>query len=376
MIYNKTGDTFEYRGKKYVVGEQVIANIVSDYCGLIGTIKEIQTGQDKDTDNKTPDIICSFEEPFLEQDKEHFKRVFQDLKEPSLDLVVMAPEMIEQTDALFQKRKKAKTIYLLVQKLAMDWDVSETYEIFTDLERAELMLRVRAKKEKESKPFVGWEDSQMGERSYNGYYKWFVECEEDGYYYEIFIEALEIESEEDDITDGCAESYYKRCRALFDKAKSLGVELEFNAGNFSPKRLNCLWYGGNIAKIKVSEELTVTIDANGAVIVRLLDEYGEELVYSKDESNHGAFEDNMLPYLKTDKQLHKAIEDGKLVFINNNWIEYGGYILDEETGKKQFIDLGMITDNVVDDDILEAINQVLDSLEQVVLEIKSVAENK
>ena len=137
-----------------------------------------------------------------------------------------------------------------------------------------------------------------------------------------------------------------------------------------------MWYGGNIAKIKVSEELTVTIDANGAVIVRLLDEYGEELVYSKDESNHGAFEDNMLPYLKTDKQLHKAIEDGKLVFINNNWIEYGGYILDEETGKKQFIDLGMITDNVVDDDILEAINQVLDSLEQVVLEIKSVAENK
>ena len=376
MIYNKKGDVFKYRGKEYVVGEQVIANIVSDYYGLIGTIKEIQTGKDKDTGNKTPDIICSFEEPFLEQDKTRLERVFQDLKEPSLDSVVMAPEMIEQTETLFQKPKKAKTIYLLVQKLAMDWDVSEKYEVFTDLERAELMLRVRAKKEKDSKPFVGWEDSQMEERSYNGYYKWFVECEEDGYYYEIFIQEIQIEREDDDMNDGYAESYYKRCRALFDKAKSLGVELEFNSGNFSPKRLDCLWYGGNIANIKVSEELSITIDANGAVITRLLDENGEELVYSKDESNQGRFEDNMLPYLKNDKQLKQAIEGGRLVFINNNWIEYDGYVLNKETGKKQFIDLGLLADNVVDDDILEAINQVLDSLEQVVLEIKSVAENK
>ena len=238
------------------------------------------------------------------------------------------------------------------------------------------MLRVRAKKEKESKPFVGWEDSQMGERSYNGYYKWFVECEEDGYYYEIFIQEVKIEREDDDMNDGYAESYYKRCRALFNKAKSLGVELEFNAGNFSPNRLDCLWYGGNIANIKVSDELSITIDVNGAVITRLLDEDGEELVYSKDEANRGCFEDKMLPYLKNDKQLKQAIQDGRLVFINNNWIEYDGYVLDKETGKKQFIDLGGTADNVVDDDILEAVNQVLDSLEQVVFEIKSVAENK
>ena len=120
MIYNKKGDVFKYRGKEYVVGEQVVANIVSDYYGLIGTIKEIQTGKDKDTDNKTPDIICSFEKPFLEQDKTRLERVFQDLREPSLDWVVMAPEMIEPTKALFQEPKKTKTIYLLVQKLAMD----------------------------------------------------------------------------------------------------------------------------------------------------------------------------------------------------------------------------------------------------------------
>ena len=84
----------------------------------------------------------------------------------------------------------------------------------------------------------------------------------------------------------------------------------------------------------------------------------------------------LIAYLKNDKQLKQAIEGGRLVFINNNWIEYDGYVLNKETGKKQFIDLGGFADNVVDDDILEAINQVLDSLEQVVLEIKSVAENK
>ena len=371
MIYNKTGDTFEYRGKKYVVGEQVIANIMSDYYGLIGTIKAIQTDKDKDTENKGPEFICTFEEPFLEQDKERLKRVFQDPKSNPLDMAYMTFDMIEPTETLLQKPKKTRTIYLLVQRLAMDCDVSEKYEIFTDFERAELMLRVRAKKEKEAKPFVGWEDSQMGERSYNGYYKWFVECEEDGYYYEIFIQEIKIEREEDDIIDGCAESYYRRCRALFDKAKNLGVKLEFEAGAYSPKRLDCLWYGGNIAEIKVTEEMSISIDANGAVITRLLDDDGEELVYSKDEANHGRFEDNMLPYLKSDKQLKEVIDNGKLVFINNNWIEYGGYILNKETGKREFIELSEVADNIVDNDILEAINQVLDSLDQIIFEIKS-----
>ena len=81
--------------------------------------------------------------------------------------------------------------------------------------------------------------------------------------------------------------------------------------------------------------------------------------------------DDCVKVIFSDKQLKEVIDNGKLVFINNNWIEYGGYILNKETGKRQFIELSEVADNIVDDDILEAINQVLDSLDQIVFEIKS-----
>ena len=81
----------------------------------------------------------------------------------------------------------------------------------------------------------------------------------------------------------------------------------------------------------------------------------------------------MYPYLTTDKQLKEALEKNLLKLDNNNWIEYDGYLLDKKAGKMEFVDLGMIVDNIVDDDILIAINEVLDSLEQVKEEILWVA---
>lgn len=167
--------------------------------------------------------------------------------------------------------------------------------------------------------------------------------------------------------------YRKKCQKLFCKAKRLGVKLKFHQAWFHHQRLNCLWHGGTVAEIIVSKELTIELNAYGDVRATLYDEQGEELAYSKDKSNTGAFEDNMYPYLTTDKQLKEALEKNLLKLDNNNWIEYDGYLLDKKTGKMEFVDLGMIVDNIVDDDILIAINEVLDSLEQVKEEILWVA---
>ena len=167
--------------------------------------------------------------------------------------------------------------------------------------------------------------------------------------------------------------YRKKCQKLFCKAKRLGVKLIFHQEYFKPNQLNCLWHGGTIAKIIVSKELEIELNAYGDVRATLYDENGRELAYSKDESNTGAFTDNMYPYLTTDKQLRVALEKDLLKLDNNNWIEYDGYVLDKKTGKMEFVDLGMIVDNIVDDDILIAINEVLDSLEQVKEEILWVA---
>ena len=57
--------------------------------------------------------------------------------------------------------------------------------------------------------------------------------------------------------------YKNKCRKLFDKAKALGVELDFSPKQFDPKKLNCLWHGGWYAYIKLSEDLDVEIGVIG-----------------------------------------------------------------------------------------------------------------
>lgn len=167
--------------------------------------------------------------------------------------------------------------------------------------------------------------------------------------------------------------YRKKCQKLFCKAKRLGVKLKFHQNWFHHHRLNCLWHGGTVAEIVVSKELVVELNAYGDVIATLYDANGRELAYSKDKSNGGAFTDNMYPYLTTDVQLRNALETDLLKLSNNNWIEYDGYVLNKETGKMEFVDLGMIVDNIVDDDILCAIKEVLGSLEDIKQEILDVA---
>ena len=87
--------------------------------------------------------------------------------------------------------------------------------------------------------------------------------------------------------------YRKKCQKLFCKAKRLGVKLKFHQDWFHHQRLNCLWHGGTVAEIIVSKELSIELNAYGDVRATLYDEHGEELAYSKDKSNTGAFEDNM-----------------------------------------------------------------------------------
>ena len=86
------GAEFEYEGVKYVVGQPVVATAESEYEGLHGTITEIRDGEDKETDNETPDIYCEFEPP-----EEVFSDLYDEPKELEdiiLDLVIMAPGMV------------------------------------------------------------------------------------------------------------------------------------------------------------------------------------------------------------------------------------------------------------------------------------------
>ena len=168
--------------------------------------------------------------------------------------------------------------------------------------------------------------------------------------------------------------YEKRCDALFQKAKSLKLELLFKPENFDPQHLNCLWHGGNIAEVKVTEDLSIDICAYGDVYADLYDCKGKHIAHVKDKINNAVFADVVRPYLKNDADLKRAIKHGRLKVDYNNWIEYDGFIRDATNpGQQTFIDLGIICDNLLDDDILTAIGEVLDSYQNIVSEIRFVA---
>ena len=160
--------------------------------------------------------------------------------------------------------------------------------------------------------------------------------------------------------------YKNKCRKLFDKAKALGVELDFSPGQFDPNKLNCLWHGGWYAYIKLSENLDIEIGAMGDVCASLFDRSGEQIAYAKDKGNGGYFSEAMRGYIRDDKHLRELLNAGDLVLENNNWIEYGGiYYPYGRDVPGIAVDLGFVSDNIVDDDVLNAIDDVLSSLEEI-----------
>ena len=168
------------------------------------------------------------------------------------------------------------------------------------------------------------------------------------------------------------EQYKRKCDALFNKAKSVGVELSFHPESFDPDRLNCLWYGGELAVIKVSETLSVELNVYGDVYAELSDKEGEFLAYVKDKGNTGRFYDEMSQFISNDQELLEALDDGRLKLDHNNWVEYDGVYKNKGDKVGEFIDLGLITGNILDDDILTAINEALDRITDIVREIKDV----
>lgn len=168
--------------------------------------------------------------------------------------------------------------------------------------------------------------------------------------------------------------YKARCRALFEKAKALGLELEFCPQAYDNHRLNCLWYGGQLAVIKVSDKLSIELSIRGGVCAELMDRQWNELACVKDENNSGAFSEYMLPYLKNDRQLLAAVDSNRLYLGNNNWIEYDGLLKEQASDELyQFVDLGIVCDNILDDDILVAIDSALDRYKDIAAEILAVA---
>ena len=67
MILRENGTRFCADGKVFTIGGRISANGESEYEGLFGTITEIRSGADRETENDVPDIYCDFEIPASEE---------------------------------------------------------------------------------------------------------------------------------------------------------------------------------------------------------------------------------------------------------------------------------------------------------------------
>ena len=184
MILRKRNKPFEYDGKTYYIGEEIVALNNSEYSGLFGRIVEIRDDADKETDNKTPDIYCEFDPPLFPKDIEELEKKFSDLyKAPkklddiTLDSVIMAPDMIK---SLTEKTDGHKiTIYSLEEDWAYDDDYGHTTEIISDYMLAKKKLCEKIKNEKEDGSVERWlDDEELIEDYGNDYYEAYL----DGYY--------------------------------------------------------------------------------------------------------------------------------------------------------------------------------------------------
>lgn len=102
MLFNKNGEHLWYGGKKFSVGNTVSVKNNIEYSGLFGRIIEIRSGGDKETDNASPDIYCSFFRPKRENVLREIEKRFSEIhrkevrwEDLGLERVIMPPEMLE-----------------------------------------------------------------------------------------------------------------------------------------------------------------------------------------------------------------------------------------------------------------------------------------
>lgn len=187
MIIKQPGAEFFYEDVCYKIGDRIVGTDASEYQGLLGSIIEIRDGEDKETENETPDIYCSFDAPVLPYDIAELEKRFSELyqckktiEDIILDEVIMAPEMIEPIEQADKKLTKLN-IYLVIEDWAMDGESGHSVIPCTDYHTAKCMLCEKLAEEQDTGCIPRWNDKENFKVESGSY---FYECWLDGEYCE------------------------------------------------------------------------------------------------------------------------------------------------------------------------------------------------
>ncbi len=187
MIINKKGKRFYIEGVEYVIGGDIIGTGESAYSGLLGSVYEIRTYEDKETDNDTPDFYCTFEPPILEPDIRNLEKRFSEmygcpkrLEDICLDSVILAPEMVKPVASLEDKGKEYN-VYILEEELASNIDYVHNIKVFSDKSSAKTEMLMLLREEMKNGYIPVWkaDEHYIEESDENSF-----ECYIDGFYAE------------------------------------------------------------------------------------------------------------------------------------------------------------------------------------------------
>ena len=172
MIINQEGMRYTYNGMTYTVGAAVMATEASEYRGLYGTITEIRDGSDRETENDTPDIYCCFEPPLLQEEIRELEQRFTDLyqspkklDEITLDMVIMAPEMVRVISPDPSVCKTLK-VYLLTMQFTTSWDSGCITELYADYDMARFAMLKGIREEQAEGCVKDWAEKDALEEEY------------------------------------------------------------------------------------------------------------------------------------------------------------------------------------------------------------------
>ncbi len=128
-------------------------------------------------------------------------------------------------------------------------------------------------------------------------------------------------------------------------------------------RYSSLWYGGEVAVISY-RRCKFLLSAAGDVYADFTDKTdgGHSLFYVKDKNNRGLLADELIPYIKTDKELYAAMcGTHKRYMLNldyNNWWEC--FLVDEEGS---FHDLMLALES---DGVFDAVAEIIAGMDEII----------
>lgn len=207
MIFNRNGATFTYDNVTYTIGDRVIATGGSAYEGLFGTILEIRTGNDKSTDNDTPDFHCEFIPPALPAEvvalETRFSALYRQKKvldEISLDEVIMAPEMIR---VINPNGVHSITVYTVHEEWVLKGDCGENRYPAPDPDLAKLKMTELIHNDQADGCISEWREhgAALEEVTGENYYECWVQDEYCENHYKVTIETQSIPISEDVFTE-------------------------------------------------------------------------------------------------------------------------------------------------------------------------------